>query len=637
MTVNFITAQVRDFVIRTFLTRRRERLIRNYFFVSVILIAGGLISAGLLEIYFRYMEGLEEISLTQQDAAAGAALRIERFIQDIATTMKAVTKSPDLRSSKKRIDYEFELKRLFFLAPAITEALVLDTEGIIQARVSRFRAVSPFLKRDLSQSAAFQQSSQGRSYFGTAYFRDHDPYITLAVPIEPFPGEFIGVLQAEVSLTDILDLVSALKLGKAGYAYVVARSGDLVAHPRARLILQRRNVGQLNQVKAAFESSPGTFKPKAMVTQSIEGQTIFSSHALIPILDWAVFIERPVEEAYEPIHASLLRTAILLLIGLGVALLATLLVRRRVVRPLETLRKGVELIRKGDLTARLNIKTGDEIEILADEFNEMAAHLSDAYTSLERKVAERTQELTAANDKLAEASKLKSQFLANVNHELRTPLSSIIGYARLLRRETEGQIGRLQQEDLQDLLRNAERLLGLIDSLLDFAKIEAGKIETVVKPVKIDQMIRRAVATVEPMLNNDVHLISDVPANIASLYSDPEKLRQILLNLLGNAVKFTDHGEIRISASQENGNFKLTIADTGIGIDQADISRIFDEFDRGMLASNGTYPGTGLGLAIVARLVAALGGRVAVESEVGKGSTFTVTLPVQTREVTSIS
>ena len=211
-------------------------------------------------------------------------------------------------------------------------------------------------------------------------------------------------------------------------------------------------MGQLNQVKTAFLSSPDAFKPKAIVTQSIEGQTVFSSYALIPILDWAVFIERPVDEAYEPIYASSLRTAILLFIGLGVALLATLLVRRRVVRPLETLRKGVELIRKGDLSARLDIKTGDEIEILADEFNEMAAHLSDTYTSLERKVAERTQELTFANHKLAEASKLKSQFLANVNHELRTPLSSIIGYARLLQRETEGQIGRLQQEDLQDLL-----------------------------------------------------------------------------------------------------------------------------------------------------------------------------------------
>src|SRR6266513_1403047 len=112
---------------RIFLSGDRQRLVRSYFFVSVILIAGGLISAGLLEIYFRYMEGLEQIGLNQQDGAAGAALRIERFIQDIATTMKAVTKSPDIRSSKKSsTDYEFELKRLFFLAPAITEALVLD-------------------------------------------------------------------------------------------------------------------------------------------------------------------------------------------------------------------------------------------------------------------------------------------------------------------------------------------------------------------------------------------------------------------------------------------------------------------------------------------------------------------------------
>jgi signal transduction histidine kinase len=609
----------------------RQRLVRSYFFVSAILIVGGLISAGLLEIYFRYMEGLEQTGVTQQDAAIGAALRIERFVRDITTTMKAVTKSPDLRSSKKRMDYEFELKRLFFLAPAITEALVLDVNGLVQARVSRFRAVSPLLKRDLSQSAAFQQSSQGKSYFGTVYFRDNDPYVTLAVPIEPFPGEFIGVLQAEASLTDILDLVSALKLGKAGYAYVVARSGDLVAHPHSRLLVQRRNVGQLDQVKAAFQSDPSALRPKAIVARNIEGQSVFSSQALIPSLDWAVFIERPLQEAYEPIYSSLMRTAILLLVGLAVALLATLLVRRRVVRPLETLRKGVELIRKGDLSARLSIKTGDEIEILADEFNEMAVHLNEAYTSLERKVAERTQELTLANDKLAEASKLKSQFLANVNHELRTPLSSIIGYARLLRRETEGQINTLQRENLEDLLRNAERLLGLIDGLLDFAKIEAGKMEIQIEAVKIDDLVQEAAATIEPMLNgNSVRIVRDLPLDIAQVYTDREKLRQILLNLLGNAVKFTDRGEIKVSACQQNGDFKLAVADSGIGIAKADFTRIFEEFDRGRLSSDGSYRGTGLGLAIVKRLVDVLGGSIAVDSEVGKGSTFTVTLPVNT-------
>jgi signal transduction histidine kinase len=575
------------------------------------------------------MEGVDQIGLTQQQTATGAALQIERFVQDIATTMKAVTKSPDIKSPKKRIDYEFELKRLFFLAPAITEALVLDTEGAVKARVSRFRAVTPLLKRDFSQSAAFNTSSQGKSYFGTVYFRDNDPYLTVAVPIEPFPGEFAGVLQAEVSLTDVLELVSAVKLGRAGYAYVVARSGELIAHPHIRLILQKRNVGQLNQVKAAFQSNPTVFRPSAMITQNIEQQAVFSSHALIPSLDWAVFIERPVQEAYEPIYASLLRTSVLLLIGLGVALLATLFVRRRVVRPLETLRKGVELIGRGDLSTRLDIKTGDEIEVLADEFNQMAAHLNDAYANLERKVTERTQELTAANDKLAETSKLKSRFLANVNHELRTPLSSIIGYARLLRRETEKQISPVQRENLEDLLRNAERLLGLIDSLLDFARIESGKMEIKVEPVEIDALVQEAAAIVEPMLSvNSVRIVRDIPPDIAPLNTDREKLREIILNLLGNAVKFTDRGEIKVSACQQNGDFSLAVADTGIGIDQADMNRIFEEFDRGRLSNAAGYRGTGLGLAIVKRLVDGLGGSIVVKSEVGKGSTFTLKLPV---------
>ena len=249
-------------------------------------------------------------------------------------------------------------------------------------------------------------------------------------------------------------------------------------------------------------------------------------------MDWAVFIERPTNEAYAPIYASLFRTSILLLIGLGVSLLASFFVARRVVRPLQTLRQGVERIREGDLSARLDVKTGDEIEILADEFNDMAPHLRDAYAGLERKVAERTQALTIANEKLAEASEHKSQFLANVNHELRTPVSAIIGYANLLLRQT--------------------RQLNLIDSLLDFAKIEAEKVDVLREPVMIDELIQSATLTVEPMLNKDsVRLLRDVPSAITPLYTDREKLRQIILNLLGNAVKFTEHGEIKISASQE--------------------------------------------------------------------------------------
>ncbi len=628
---DFIRGKFRHLpLLRIFRGRRRERLVRDYFFVSVVLIAGGLISAGLLEIYFRYSEGLEQVHSAQQEAASRAAFQIERFIQDIAATMKAFAKNADLSAPEK--EYEFELKRLLFLAPAVTEAMVLDPGGILRAQVSRFRAVAPQLKSDLSQTLAFQQSKQGRTYFGLVYFRDSDPYFTVAVPIERAPGDIVGVLQTETSLRDILDVASAGRLGQAGYRYVITRVGDLIAHSDIRLVSNRSNFASLGQVQAAFQSSPeGTAKPKTIVADNADGQKVFSSHAIIPTLGWAVFVERPAKDAYAPIYASLLRTSILLLIGLGMALLASFLVARRVVRPLRALREGVERIGSGDLNARLDIKTGDEIEILADEFNDMAAHLREAYTGLERKVAERTRALTLANEKLAEANQLKSQFLANVNHELRTPLSAILGYARLLQRETAAQISPLQRENLQDLLNNAERLLHLIDSLLDFARIEAGKMEVRIESVKVDEVIRSAAAIIEPTLHGNVGLAADIASDLPEVNTDREKLRQILVNLLENAAKFTERGEIKIAARRQDGALELAVSDTGIGIEREELDQIFEEFHRAEAPNRKKYPGTGLGLAITKKYVTLLGGEIRAASEVGKGSSFIVTLPLSNR------
>jgi signal transduction histidine kinase len=619
--------------LRVFRGSNRERLVRSYFLVSVFLIAGGLISAGLLEVYFRHKESLAQIHLAQQEAASQAALQIERFIQDIAKTMKAFTKSAGASVPMLFDEYDFELRRLLYIAPALTEGLVMDTDGIIQAQASRFRAVSPLARQDLSQSVAFQESKHGKTHFGTVYFRDNDPYLTVAVPIEPLPGEVMGVLQAETSLRDILDVVSGVRFPGAGYRYVITRSGDLIAHSDIRLVLQRRDLSLLAQVKTAFQASTDALRPKAIVAYNTEGQKVFSSHALIPVLDWAVFIERPVREAYAPIYASMLRTSALLLVGLGVALLATLLVRRRVVRPLESLRQGVERIREGDLNTRLDVKTGDEIETLAEEFNKMATHLREAYTGLEQKIAERTQALTIANERLEEASLLKSQFLANVNHELRTPVSAIIGYGGLVLSDTEGRISPLQKENLQDLLNNAERLLNLIDSLLDFAKIEAGKMDVRIEPIDVDEIIRTAIFTVESTLNNTPfqivpHIASDIPV----LYTDRDKLKQIILNLLDNAVKFTERGEITISACQQNGALKLVVSDSGIGIPEEHLKRVFEEFHRGGSSTTKKYRGTGLGLAIVKRLSVLLGGNIEVSSQVGVGSNFTLTLPLDHKE-----
>jgi signal transduction histidine kinase len=395
------------------------------------------------------------------------------------------------------------------------------------------------------------------------------------------------------------------------------------------LVLQRRNLGHLAQVKAAFQSASGTPRSEVTLAANLDGKKVISSYAFIPSVDWVVIIERPAEEAYAPLYASMLRTATLLMVAFTMALLASLFMRQRVVRPLETLQRGVERIGKGDLNHQLDMKTGDEIEILADEFNEMATHLREAYTELERKVAERTQALTIANQKLAAASELKSQFLANANHELRTPVSAIIGYGGLLLSDAEGRISPLQQENLKDLLNNAERLLSLIDGLLDIAKIEAGKLEVQVEPVDLEKIIGGAVLAIGSTVSgNHVQVIRHVAADLPILNTDRDKIAQIMLNLLDNAAKFTERGEIRIIAARHNGSLKLVVSDTGIGIPAQDLNRIFEEFHRGRSANGKKYHGTGLGLAIVKRLVDLLGGSIEVSSEVNVGSTFTVTLPL---------
>jgi signal transduction histidine kinase len=614
-----------------FRRRRRGRLVRHYFLISLLLIAGGLISSAILEIYFRYRETQEQIARLEREAAAVAALKIERFVQDITTAIRAATKSREAAQSNISPEYRFELKRLLYIAPAITEAVALNISGAKQAHVSRAGAVSPNTRSDFSASPGFKRAVQGSPDFGPVYFvQNSEPYMTITFPIERFAGTVIGVLRAEVNLKHVWDVVSSIKAGEAGYAYVVTRTGDLISHRDISLVLQRRNLGHLNQVKAAFQSASGMPRPEVMLADNLDGKRVISSYAFIPSLQWVVIIERPAEEAYAPLRASTLRTAALLLVAFTMALLASLFMRQRVVRPLETLRRGVERIGKGDLDHRLDMKTSDDIEILADEFNKMAVHLKEAYTGLERKVAERTQALTVANQQLAGASELKTQFLANVNHELRTPLSAIISYGGLVLSDPEGQISKLQKENLQDLLKNAERLLQLIDSLLDISTIEAGKLEVRIGPVDLEEIVRDAISIVESTAaRNHVPIVRNIAEDLPVLNTDRDKLKQILLNLLDNAKKFTERGEIRIDVIQQDGSLKLAVSDTGIGIPEQDLNRIFEEFHRVGSLNGKKYRGTGLGLAIVKRLVGLLGGSIEVSSKVSEGSSFTVTLPLE--------
>jgi two-component system, NtrC family, sensor kinase len=440
--------------------QKRGRLIRHYFLISVVLISGGLITSGLSELYFRYRESAADLVRFQQEITFGAASKIEQFVHEIERTTRGAAKSREITEKGLSPEYRFELRRLLTIAPAITEAVAIDSNGISRVAVSRLNRIldekidSPLPALQLAP--ALQAAKEGKSYFGPVYFhRDSEPYVTIAVPIERYVGRAIGILQVQVNLKYVWDLVSKLRVGTEGYAYAVARNGDLIAHPEISLVLQRRSVAHLDQVRSAFEARTDA-SPTWIIANNLHTRRVFSSWSPIPVLDGAVFVEQPVEEVYGPLYASLFRTSGFLLVGLVMALVASLLVARRVVRPLETLRNGVERIGGGDMNSRLELKTGDEIEVLAEEFNKMTENLREAYTGLEKKVEDRTRELALANEKLKELDRMKSDFVSHVSHELRTPLTAIKGAVDLVLREMAGPLTEKQIHYLTgcDLIRS---------------------------------------------------------------------------------------------------------------------------------------------------------------------------------------
>jgi signal transduction histidine kinase len=617
--------------------RRRGRLVRNYFLIFVTLIGGGMIASGLSEIYFRYYESQEQIARVQSEAADAALSKIAHYVLTIEAQMKSATLSQHVSGRGLEPARRFELMKLLYVAPAITEAAAIDADGVPQLHVSRFRAVLPEEEVDYSSSAAFLQARQGVTFFGPIYFvRGSDPYMTIAVPIDEFPGSVIGVLQAEVNLSSIWEIVRDIQVGKAGHAYIVARSGDIIAHPNISLVLQRSQAGGLEQVKAALRPAPDIQKPKSIVARNLKGDKVLSSYAYLPSLDWAVIIEQPLEEAYEPLYASLLRTSALVMIGLGIALVASAYVSRRLVRPLRQLRMGVERIGAGDLDFRIKINTGDEIECLAEEFNKMARQRQRHAIELESRIFERTRDLVNANEKLKELDRMKSFFLSNVSHELKTPLTAIEGLADNMLDGVTGPLTRKQANYMNGIKESTERLERLINDLLDLSVIEAGKTQLRATNFSIPALLREVTNTLKPMAEEkQINLEIETSAGNSTVCADRDKITQVLTNLVGNAIKFTPaHGKVTMRSEPTNdGWLQVAVTDTGPGVAPEEASRIFDEFYQITQPGREKSKGVGLGLAISKKLVEMHGGRIAVESFGGRGSKFSFTVPAQNNAV----
>ncbi len=256
----------------------------------------------------------------------------------------------------------------------------------------------------------------------------------------------------------------------------------------------------------------------------------------------------------------------------------------------------------------------------------------EAHRDLEKKVAERTRELSEANVHLRELDRLKSAFLATMSHELRTPLNSIIGFTGILLQELAGPLNEEQRKQMGMVSDSAEHLLALINDVLDISKIEAGELRLLVEPVDTRLVLEKVGRAMKPLANKkDLVFELDIAPDVGMALGDARRVEQVVLNLMSNAIKFTDKGRVRIECSRTGDQVVIRVMDTGIGIRKEDMNKLFIPFSQVETGLSRQYEGTGLGLSICKRLVGLMEGTISVESEPGKGSTFTVILPAERR------
>jgi len=408
-------------------TKIRSRLFTKYVALFVAVVGIALLSNGIFEVFFYYREHKAALIRIQREQAEAAAAKIGQFVKEIESQLGWTTQLPWSAGSLE--NRRFDALRLLKQVPAITELAQLDSTGKERMRVSRLAMDVADSGLDLSKDPKFTEAVAHKVYYGPVYFRrESEPYMTIALA---GTRKDAGVSIAEVNLKLIWDVVSQIKVGERGHAYVVGAEGRLIAHPDISLVLRNTDMSRLAQVQAALAAlaavlaaqaeqaaltaqaaQTGQAAPPPQVLPAtpawtansgpdalqgalnIQGQEVLTASAPILPLGWIMFVELPVKEAYASLYAALQRLATMLAAALIFAVLAGIFLARRMVGPIQALRAGAERIGGGDFAQRISIRTGDELEGLANQFNDMGTRLQESYADLENKVETRTAELT---------------------------------------------------------------------------------------------------------------------------------------------------------------------------------------------------------------------------------------------------
>jgi signal transduction histidine kinase/ActR/RegA family two-component response regulator len=625
-------------------------LFRRYVATLAGLVSVSVLTVGSILALYHYSQDQRRAHEVQTAEARAASASIDAYLRHIEAVLRSLSGRSSEGTTAGRGPQARDFRDALKFEPAILNIRSLDAQYRETNFVSRLDA-------DRIESGAVQphiqtllKNCQALFCYGPEFLRDQtEPYVVIAIHGKPNQE----TLAAEISVRFIDDVLARLSIDKSGSAYVVDMSGHLLAHPDLRTLLRRPDISDLPQIrKVRAALAQGRQELPSIWGESPGGSAVFSSATRIAGPDWLLYIEQPRAEVLRTVKTTIGVTMSVLAFGIAAASLASLLLAQRLAKPILQLRDGAQRLGSGDLSAKIEIQSRDEIQSVATAFNGMAESLRALYENLESKVLERTrdlaqaneqitaqaQELAVLNDKLGlqleelnvkreaadRASAAKTRFVAAASHDLRQPMHAVgLLVGILAERMTSPEIGGL----LTKIQVSVSALENLFETLLDISRLDAGIVAPHLTCVSLGSVLK-SVELAHAQAASDKGLALRVCASRTLIHTDSALLYSMLGNLVSNAIRYTERGRVDVYCRKHGRQITIYVCDTGIGIPNTELDRVFEEFYQLADSNRSQGQGLGLGLAIVRKTAELLKYGLTARSVVGAGSVFGIRMPI---------